>query len=173
MFAFLPVVGISQGLLPIIGFNFGDREYRRIREALLKGAGAGTVFSTLAGLVFFLFPMFVLRIFTSDVEVLTVGAGAVRIMVSMYPLLGWQTVSITFFQAIGKGIPSMLLSVLRELLLYIPMILLLPDLFSLAGVWMSRPIADRLAFGVTLLVVAREFKLLGIPLYSSSLAHRS
>lgn len=173
MFAFLPIVGISQGLLPIIGFNYGAKKYPRIREALLKGVGAGTIFSTLAGLVFFLFPVFFLRVFTSEPEVLAVGANAVRIMVVMYPLLGGQTVSITFFQAIGKGIPSMLLSVLRELLLYIPLILVLSNLFDLTGVWISRPIADLLAFGVTLLVVAREFKILKIPLYTSSPAHRS
>ncbi len=164
MFAFMPIIGIAQGLIPIIGFNFGAKKYLRIREAMYKGAGAGTVFSTLAGLLLFSFPAFFLQVFTTDAEVLAVGNNAVRIMVLMYPLLGVQTASIVFFQAIGRGIPSLLLSILRQFLLYIPFIFFLPSIFSLTGIWMATPIADLLAFIVTLTFVAREFKNQGIPI---------
>jgi len=135
---------------------------------MYKGAAAGTVFSTLAGLALFLFPAFFLHVFTSEPDVLAIGTGAVRVMVLMYPLLGMQTVSIVFFQAIGKGMPALLLSILRQFLLYIPFIFLLPPIFGLPGIWMATPLADLLAFFVTLIVVAREFKILEIPLFFGS-----
>jgi putative MATE family efflux protein len=165
MFAFMPSLGISQGLLPIIGFNFGAGKYPRIREAMLKGTGAGTVFVTLAGLAFFIFPGFFLRIFSADKEILSAGMHAVRIMVLMYPLLSVQKNAIVFFQAIGKGTPSLLFSLLRQFLLYIPFILLVPYYFGLTGIWMATPLADLLAFLVTIIFVSREFNRMGIPLY--------
>jgi len=167
MLAFMPVIGISQGLLPIVGYNFGAKKYRRIREAVFKGAGAGSLYSTLVGIAFFLFPGFFLKIFTGDPGVLDVGIKAVRIMVLIYPLLGPQTVSITFFQAIGKGLPSLFLSALRQFILYVPLLFLLPRFFGLAGIWTATPVADLLAFTITLALVIREFRIHGISLSRS------
>jgi putative MATE family efflux protein len=164
MLAFMPVIGISQGLIPIVGYNFGAQKRRRIREALYKGAGAGSLFSTLVGLAFFLFSGFFLRIFTDDPQVLATGTGALRVMVLIYPLLGPQTVSITFFQAIGKGLPSLLLSMLRQFILYVPLLFFLPRFLGLSGIWAATPIADFLAFTITLSLVLREFRSQGIPL---------
>ncbi len=164
MLAFMPVIGISQGLLPIVGYNFGARKRRRIREALFKGAAAGSLFSALVGIAFFLFPGFFLRIFTGDAQVLAVGTGALRVMVLIYPLLGPQTVSITFFQAIGKGLPSLFLSALRQFIIYVPLLFLLPRFLGLAGIWTATPVADLLAFLITLFLVLREFRRQGIPL---------
>ena len=164
MFAFMPVIGIAQGMLPIIGYNFGAKKYLRIREVMIKGAGAGTVLVTLAGLSLFLFPRFFLRIFSSQEELLALGTYAVRIMVLMYPLLGLQITSVIFFQAIGRGTQSLLLSLLRQFLLYIPFIFLLPRFFDLTGIWAATPLADLLAFLVTTTLVAREFRTLGIPI---------
>jgi Na+-driven multidrug efflux pump len=163
MFAFMPAIGIAQGLLPIIGYNYGAKKYPRIREAMVKGAGAGTVLVTLAGAALFLFPAFFIRIFDvrGDLEVL--GSFAVRIMVLMYPLLGVQIVSVLFFQAIGRGTQSLVLSLLRQFLLYIPFILVLPRFFGLTGIWIATPLADLLAFLVTTTLVGREFSTLGIP----------
>jgi len=165
MFAFMPVLGISQGLLPIIGFNFGAGKYPRIREAMLKGTGAGTVFVTLAGLAFFIFPGFFLRIFSSEEELLSAGVQAVRIMVLMYPLLSAQTNSIIYFQAIGKGTSSLFLSLLRQFLFYLPFIIFMPHYFGLTGIWLATPMADLLAFLVTVILISREFNSRGIPLY--------
>ncbi|MDW7649867.1 MAG: MATE family efflux transporter, partial [Bacillota bacterium] len=142
MFAFMPAIGIAQGLLPIIGYNFGAGKFRRIGEALFKGSGAATVFTAISGVTFFLFPRFFLRIFSSDPELLRAGEAAVRIMVSMYPLLGIQTISIVFFQAIGKGMPSLWLSLLRQFLLYVPLLFLLPTRWGLTGIWLAAPVAD-------------------------------
>ncbi len=163
MFAFMPVIGIAQGLLPIIGYNFGAKKYPRIREAMFKGAGAGTLLMTLAGALLFLFPAFFLGFFSTDAELLDMGVYAVRIMVLMYPLLGAQITSVIFFQAIGRGTKSLLLSLLRQFLLYIPFIMLLPRFLGLTGIWIATPLADLLAFAVTTALVAREYSTLGIP----------
>ncbi|MEW5920004.1 MAG: MATE family efflux transporter [Bacillota bacterium] len=164
MFAFMPVIGIAQGVLPIVGFNFGAKKMERIREAIFKGGGAATVLVTLTGIAFFLFPEFFLRFFTGEDELIKIGLGAVRIMVLMYPLIGAHTMAVVFFQGIGKGTSSLLLSVLRQFLLYIPFVLLMPRFYGLTGFWLATPLADLLAFIVTLALVSREFNRQGIPL---------
>ncbi len=165
MFAFMPVIGIAQGILPIIGYNFGAGKLLRIREAMAQGAAAATVLVTLSGVLFFLFPRFFLSIFNSDPLLLQTGVGAVRIMVLMYPLIGVHTIAVVFFQAIGRGSLSLLLSLLRQFILYIPFVILLPRVFNLTGIWMSTPLADLLAFAVTLYLVQREFRCQGIPVF--------
>ncbi len=166
MFAFMPVIGVAQGVLPIIGYNFGAGKTMRIREAMVKGAGAATVLVTLAGIAFFAFPRLFLSIFSSDAELLEIGYGAIRIMVLMYPLIGVQTISIVFFQAIGRGTQSLLLSLLRQFILYIPFIFFMPRLLGLTGIWLATPLADLLAFIVTITLVSKEFVRHGIPLWS-------
>jgi len=168
MFAFMPVLGISQGLLPIIGFNFGAGKYPRMKEALIKGSLAGTAFATLTALALFLFPGFFLRIFSAEEELLATGVYAVKIMVLMYPLHAVQINSISFFQAIGKGVTSLLLSLLRQFLLYVPAVYLLTYFFALNGIWFAMPLADLLSFFITIAILSREFNRRGIPLF----AHR-
>jgi putative MATE family efflux protein len=165
MFAFMPVIGIAQGVLPIIGYNFGAGKILRIREAMIKGAGAATVLVTAAGVVFFFFPRFFLGVFTKEADLLDLGVKAIKVMVLMYPLIGMQTISIVFFQAVGKGTKSLMLSLLRQFILYIPFIFFMPRLLGLSGIWMATPTADLLAFIVTISMVSREFVIQGIPLW--------
>ncbi len=166
MFSFMPVFGISQGLLPIIGFNYGAGKPGRIREALLKGAAISTAANILAAAAFLINPVFFLGLFSSEKELLSIGSEALRIMVVMFPLIGIQIVSTTFFQAIGKGLPSLLLSLMRELMLFIPFVLVMSSIFGLTGVWISRPLSDLLAFVVTVILLSAELKRQGIPLRS-------
>jgi putative MATE family efflux protein len=168
MFAILPVLGISQGLLPIIGFNFGAGKLDRIREALLKGLAISVSCIVIAGVALFIAPAFFLSIFSTERELLEIGIPALRIMVVMFPLVGVQIVSSIFFQAIGKGIPSLILSLLREIMLFIPFVFIMPFFYGLTGVWMARPMSDFLAFLVTFILIARELKRQGIPLRPSS-----
>ncbi len=165
-FATMPVIGINQGLLPIIGFNYGAKKYPRIREAVIKGLGAAALFGAAAGLGFLLFPDLFLRIFTDEKVLLQEGAVALRIMVLMYPLIGVPLISGALFQGIGKGIPALLLALLRQFLLYIPLILLFPRPFGLTGIWAAAPLADFLTFLIAVIMVSRELKRQGIPLFS-------
>ena len=168
MFAIMPARGISQGLVPIIGYNFGAGKYDRIREAMLKACAVGACFTTIAGISYFVAPRFFLSIFNSDPELLAIGAKAVRIVVVMYPLMGIQAISTTFFQATGNGVPALFLSLLRRLILYMPLVLLLPSIFDLNGIWLAAPVSDLLAFSITVFMVGREFKKYGIPLFKKT-----
>jgi len=164
-FAFIPVAGISQGLLPIIGFNFGAKKLLRIREALLKGILAGTVFTTAAGAIFFTCPHFFLRLFNSEPELLAIGTRALRIMVVMYPLSAPAVIAVSFFQAVGKGIPTMILSLLRQFLIYLPCIIILPRFFGLTGIWLSTPLSDVLSVIIVTIFFAAEMRRQNIPLF--------
>ncbi|HAP31468.1 MAG TPA: MATE family efflux transporter [Firmicutes bacterium] len=162
MFAFMPVIGIAQGVLPIVGFNFGAKKMERIGEAVFKGSVAATVLVTAAGIALYLFPEFFLRFFTGEDELIKVGMDAVRIMVLTYPLIGMHTMAVVFFQGIGKGTTSLFLALMRQFILYIPFILLMPRYYGLTGFWLATPLADLLSFIVVILLVSREFNRHGI-----------
>ena len=164
MFALMPVIGISQGLLPIIGFNFGAKKIMRIREALFKGIAAASIIIFVMTVLMFAFPELILRIFTSDEALLEMGTFATRIMVVMWPLLAIPIIGGVFFQAIGKGIPALMISLLRQLIFYVPLLLILPNIFDLTGVWLTMPLADFLTFAFSILLVLRELKKRNIPL---------
>ncbi len=162
MFALMPVIGISQGLLPIIGYNFGAGKLPRVREAINKGLMTGMAVSTFFGLIYYAWPVLFLSIFTSDGELLVYAGEAMRIMVFMFPLVGAQIVFTTYFQAAGRGLPSLILSILREVLIFIPLLIVLSRLIELDGVWYARPASDLLAFSVTYLLISRDLKRQGI-----------
>jgi len=168
MFALMPVIGISQGLLPVIGYNFGAGKMARIHESLVKGVAISTTIAAFFGVVYFAWPGLFISIFSRDQELIDLGSQALRIMVIMFPVIGAQVVFTVYYQAVGKGMPSLLLSILREVLLFIPLMLIMSGLFGLDGVWVSRPLSDLLAFLVTFILISRELKRLGIPLRGSN-----
>lgn len=167
MFALMPVIGISQGLLPIIGYNFGAGKIERIGEAITKGVALSTAIATFFGALYFIWPELFMTMFSREQELVALGAEALRIMVIMFPLIGGQVVFTVYFQATGKGMPSLLLSILREVIFFIPLMLILSGWFGLIGIWASRPLSDLLAFMVTFYLISRELKRLGIPLLRS------
>jgi len=160
----MPVIGFSQGLLPVIGYNYGANKKTRIREAVIKGFTISTVFITVLALINFLIPTTLLSIFTSDPELLNLGSYALRIMIVMFPLIGIQLITSVFFQAIGKALPALILSLLREVMIFIPLLLLFSGYFGLDGVWIARPVSDLLAFIITAAMITLELRKLDIPL---------
>lgn len=164
MFALMPVIGVAQGMLPIIGFNYGAGKMDRVREVLFRGVTLSVGIATFFGLLYFILPGLLISIFTREQELISLGSGALRIMVIMFPLIGAQIIFSTYFQAAGRGLPSLILSILREVILFIPILLILSSVMGLSGVWYSRPISDLLAFIVTFFLIAREMKKLGISL---------
>ncbi|MFO7952970.1 MAG: MATE family efflux transporter [Bacillota bacterium] len=164
MLIIMPVVGFAQGLLPVIGYNYGAEKSERIREAVIKGFTISTAFITALTLLVYLNPYTFLGFFTSEAELLEMGAYSIRIMLLMVPLIGIQVVSAIFFQAIGKAVPSLILSILREVLIYVPLLLIFSAYSGLHGVWVARPASDFLAFVITFIMIARELKRQNIPL---------
>jgi putative MATE family efflux protein len=160
-FIFLPLLGMAFGLQPIVGYNYGAKQFGRIAEAVKLTLMATMSFGTFGLIMIYLFTGQILGLFSADPQYLDVGKHAVRIMLLGMPLIGLNVVSMTVFQALGKARPSFLLSLSRQVLFLIPLVVILPGYFELDGVWAAYPISDLLAFllsGYLLLRVYRIFK---------------
>jgi Na+-driven multidrug efflux pump len=144
------VMGFNQGMQPIAGYNFGARQYSRVREVYIKTALWATLVTVFGFVVSELFPETVVRAFTSDPVLLEKSASGLRMMNLAFPIIGFQMVTSNLFQCLGMVRKSIFLSLSRQLLFLVPCIYLLPPIFeSEAGVWYSYPIADTVAAIVT------------------------
>jgi putative MATE family efflux protein len=158
----MPIFGINQGAQPIIGYNYGARRFDRVKQALETAIVAATTLTTLGFAATMLFPAQVIRLFDPrDEALLALGTHAIRIAVLMLPIVGFQIVSASYFQAVGKPREALLLLLSRQALLLIPALLLLPRLFGLDGVWASLPTADLGASVLTGSCLVLELRHLG------------
>lgn len=139
---FMPLIGLAQGLQPVLGFNYGAGLYQRARKATLISAQGATLFSGLGWLILLAAPGPILRLFSSEPGLLALGEPMMRTMTLGFFCVGFQTVGAATFQALGKARPALLLSLARQVLLLIPLLVLLPPFFGLLGVWISFPLAD-------------------------------
>ena len=158
MFIFLPMLGISFGLQPIVGYNYGAKQFSRVIESVKVALKVSTLLSLAGFLVFFLFPAPIIHVFSPDAELTTVGTSAMRIIVLVLPFMGFQLVGTTVFQALGKARPAFILSMARQLLFLLPLVLVLPGFYGLDGVWAAFPISDFLAFGLAAGLMVREYR---------------
>ena len=159
-FVFMPMIGIAQGAQPVIGFNFGARQFQRVRECLGLANKSATLLSLVGWVIFMLFPEPILKIFSTDPELIDLGKTAMRGLVLAFPLIGYQSIGASLFQAIGKAIPAVFLAFSRQVLFLIPLVLIMSRLWGLPGVWLSFPASDMIAFVVTFIMVTREMKIL-------------
>jgi len=142
MMIFMFVIGIAQGTQPIIGYNFGARQYDRVEKVLFQGIMVVTVGVLIAYAIVMFFPIQLVSLFNKeDLALIQLGNRAIRIFFFMMPLLGFQALSSMFFQAIGKARQSMFLVLSRTVLFQVPGILLLPYFFGLDGIWLSAPVS--------------------------------
>ncbi len=158
-FVFMPLIGLSFGLQPIAGYNYGAGKPERVVKAVKIATLGAVSFGTASFLVMFLFPQQLLSIFSSDPYLLDLGKPAMRIFVLGMPLLGINIIGSTLFQALGRARPSFILSVSRPILFFLPMVILLPRLYELNGVWAAFPASDLMAVVLTLLFLLREHRL--------------
>jgi len=160
MFLFMPLFGVIQGMQPIVGFNYGAKKFDRVKEALKLSILATTAIATLGWLIAELFPFVIISAFTGDIEVIEKGSTIMRIVISMIPVIGIQIVGAALFQSLGKAVPSLILSLLRQVLLFIPLIIILPRVLGLGllGIWIAYPIADVLSVILTTLFLRSELK---------------
>ncbi|AKB36656.1 Multi antimicrobial extrusion protein (Na(+)/drug antiporter), MATE family of MDR efflux pumps [Methanosarcina siciliae C2J] len=157
-FIFLPLLGMSFGLQPIVGFNYGAKKFERIVEAVKLALIATTSFGLLGLLTIYLFTEQLLVLFSADPEYLAVGKHAVMIMLMGMPLIGLNVVTVTLFQALGQAKPSFLLSLSRQLLFLIPLVLILPKYYGLDGVWAAYPTSDLLSFMLSAFLLFRVYR---------------
>lgn len=155
------IVGISQGVQPIIGFNYGARKYDRVKQAYLLAIRWNFVISAVGFLLFQLFPRPIISIFGSGEELyFDFAVLFMRTFLFMVIVNRVQVLSSSFFTAIGKALKGLLLSLTRQVFFLIPLILILPLWLGIFGVLLAGPIADFIAFVVSVLLVKKEFSIL-------------
>ncbi|MDL2309415.1 MATE family efflux transporter [Bacteroidales bacterium OttesenSCG-928-B11] len=145
-FLFLMIVmGFTQGLQPIAGYNFGAKKYDRLNKVLKLTIFWATAVMCFGFLVAEIFPRAVTTIFTTDTELVDLSANGLRIVFMFFPFVGFQMVVSTFFQSIGEAGKAIFLSLSRQLIFLLPLLIILPQFFGLNGVWFSLPISDFIA----------------------------
>ena len=152
------VLGLTQGMQPIVSYNYGAKQPARVRSALMLTMKWATLVTTVGGVVCVAFPGVVVRIFTSDPLLIERASWAMRVMCMFMPVIGFQLVTTNFFQSIGKVNRSIFLSLTRQVLMLIPLLLILPNYYGVDGVWYSMPISDVVAAMLTVVTLMLQFK---------------
>ncbi|MAL21849.1 MATE family efflux transporter [Xanthomarina sp.] len=158
MFALFPVFGITQGFLPIAGFNYGAAKFLRVRLVINTAIKYAVILASMIFVLLMVFPEAITRLFTHDAEVIKETPSAMRWVFAATPIIAIQLIGAAYFQAIGKAIPALLLTLTRQGFFFIPLILILPIFYGELGVWMSFPISDVLATIVTAYYLNKEIK---------------
>lgn len=159
MIFFSLVIGLSQGLQPIVSFNYGARQYGRVREAYLKAVCIATVISTLSFLCFQLIPRQIISIFGSgSEEYFRFAEEYFRIFLFFTFLNGLQPITANYFTSIGKAIKGIFISLTRQIIFLLPLLVILPMFFGIEGVMYSAPVADLMAAALAFTFVVRELR---------------
>lgn len=159
IFMFMMIcMGLNQGMQPIAGYNYGARQYSRVKEVFWKTARLGMVMTTLCFIFGMFFPRAAVGIFTHDEQLMELSARALRITTIIFPIVGFQMIATNFFQSLGMVRKSIILSLSRQILFLLPLLYLLPLKLGADGVWASFPISDGLATIMTIFMLGRLFK---------------
>lgn len=151
------VMGLNQGMQPIAGYNFGAQQYHRVNEVLKLTIKWATLIMTTFFVLAMLFPEPMVRIFTHDEQLIEKSVRALRIIVLFFPFVGFQMVTSNFFQSIGMAGKAIFLSLTRQLLFLLPLVIVLPLFFGEDGVWFSMPVSDMIASIVAAVMLAQQF----------------
>jgi len=157
MMLLMPIFGINQGSQPIIGYNFGAKKYDRVKKTLYNASIAATSICLVGYAAVQLFSRQIISLFNNDQELVAIGVHGIRIFLIMLPVIGIQIVITNYFQSVGKAGKAILLSLTRQVLFLIPLIIILPLFFKLDGIWMAGPIADTMASVLAGVFLYREF----------------
>ncbi|NLC65790.1 MAG: MATE family efflux transporter [Clostridium sp.] len=148
-FLVMPAMGVSQGAQPIIGYNYGAKQYERVKDTLKLSIISATAIVTLGFAVSKIWPSQLIGLFNEDPELIAMGVHGMGIFFKFLPLVGVQMISASYFQAVGKPNQATLLSLSRQVIIFIPLLIFLPRQFGLEGVWWSAPFSDLGAFLLT------------------------
>lgn len=154
----MPVFGLSQGMQTIIAYNYGAKQIDRAKKTLLMAIVAATGLLTVGCILIQMFPEFFVSIFTKDKDLMNLAVNGININLITLPIIGISILGAVYFQCIGRAKLSMILSILRQVIILIPVILVVPKIFGLNGVWFSQPIADIGAMIIISFFLVREFK---------------
>ena len=156
MLFFMFVIGINQGMQPIAGYNYGAKKFDRMMRCLNLSILAATSVMTFGWLMAMLFPQLMARVLTHDATQVMMAAKGIRINMLLFPVIGFQAVVTNFFQCIGRVRTAIFLSLSRQLLFLLPLIIVLPLLWELDGLWAALPASDGIAALVAAWVMWRS-----------------
>lgn len=160
MMLLMPIFGINQGAQPIIGYNYGAKKYDRVKKTLILASVSATTICVIGFIVIELFSHQIIGLFNKEPELIEIGTHGIRIFLLMLPVVGVQIVITNYFQAVGKAPKAILLSLTRQVLFLIPLVLILPSFFRLDGIWMAGPIADFSSSMLAVILLIKEFRYL-------------
>ena len=158
MLVLMPIFGINQGAQPIIGYNYGAKNYRRAKETSILSMIAATIILTIGCIIIEIMPGFFVRIFDGTGEIAPVAVPGIRIYVLTLPILAVSIMGSNYFQAIGKAKVATVLSLLRQVLVLIPVIYIASSIGGLTGAWCAQPISDVICTVIVGLVLIKEFR---------------
>ncbi|AKN31831.1 multidrug transporter MatE [Clostridium carboxidivorans P7] len=145
MFLFVTIIGISSAMQPIVAYNFGAKNYDKVKNALITSIKAVLIASFGFWLIFMFFSNSIIGFFLKDSTLLNETVKAFRLCISLIPLTGVYYMGINYYQAIGEAKKSFLLSIYREIIIFIPLAILFVELFGIKGTWIAYPITDAIA----------------------------
>ncbi|GAB6098250.1 MATE family efflux transporter [Halanaerocella petrolearia] len=157
-FVFMPVFGLNQGYMPIVGYNYGHGNPNRMKETIKSGVFMGGVFTIVGFIIFQLFPDELIKLFNTNPELLKIGPIALQRISLAFPIIGPTIIGSATFQALGQGIPSLTISFLRQIILLLPITYLLGQLYGLDALWFAFPIAELIGTIVTVIWLAITLK---------------
>lgn len=160
MMLLMPLFGINQGAQPIIGYNYGAKKYDRVKKTLKLAAIAATMICVFGFIVTEVFSHQIMGLFNKDRELIEIGTRGIRIFLLMLPIVGIQIIITNYFQSVGKASKAILLSLTRQVLFLIPLVMILPAFLGLDGIWAAGPIADLSSSMLAILLLVKEFRYL-------------
>ena len=152
------VMGITQGMQPIAGYNYGAQQYDRVNKVLKLAIWGATAVTTFTFLVGEFIPEIAVSLFTTDEGLINRAAEGFRIVVLFFPIVGFQMVTGNFFQSIGMANKAIFLSLTRQLLFLLPCLIILPQFLGAAGIWWSMPISDAVSSMVAAVLLYKQFQ---------------
>lgn len=160
-FSFIPLWGMSQGLQPVVGTNFGAKQYDRVRQAMKVFSFGGLILASVFWVPALLASKQILSLFGVDADIVARGVGNFRMFYSMFILYGVMVMAITFFQAIGDGRRAGFIVMFRQLIVFVPAMIVFPMMFGIRGVWFAQPLVDFVIIAIGVMMMIRAMKNMG------------
>ena len=160
-FSFIPLWGMSQGLQPVVGTNFGAKQFDRVRQGMKVFSIGGLILAAIFWLPSLLFSSQILSLFGVEASIIAQGVGNFRLFYSVFILYGVMVMTITFFQSIGNGKKAGMIVMLRQLFLFVPAMIFLPMAFGIKAVWFTQPLVDFIMITVGMLMMLSELNKMG------------
>lgn len=159
--AFVPIWGMSQGMQPAVGTNYGAKQYERVKKLTLIFILGATILALVFFAIMQIFPREILSAFIKDPAIVASGLSNFRIMYSIFPTYGLLIMTITYLQSLGKGALAGILALLRQIVLVVPLVLILPLFLGVTGVWLALPANDCILLVVAIVLLVKQFRALG------------